>query len=157
MVYAMAGASERHNIIKLNVAGFLNSAVAETCRVFDGDMKLLIQHGEECRFYYPDVFVSCDGNDDEQYFRNSAVLVIEVLSPTTKRLDRYEKFEAYKTLSSLLEYVLIDQEMPKIEIFRRSQSWQREVFFPEQAVRFDSAGLTLTFEQIYRRVTFSSG
>ena len=64
MVYAMVGASERHNVIKLNVAGLLNSAISEVCRVFDGDMKLQVHDAGETRFYYPDIYVSCDEGDE---------------------------------------------------------------------------------------------
>jgi Uma2 family endonuclease len=156
MIYAMAGASERHNVIKLNVAGLLNAMVPETCRVFDGDMKLHIHQDADERYYYPDTFVSCSPANDEQYGRNDAVLVIEVLSETTQRVDRYEKFEAYKKVPSLAEYVLIEQEFPRVEVFRRKQGWTREVFHSGAVVQFDSINQVLTFEQIYRRVAFVS-
>lgn len=57
MVYAMAGASERHSVIKVNVIGLLNGMIAQECRVFDGDVKLRITQEETTRFFYPDVFV----------------------------------------------------------------------------------------------------
>ena len=155
MVYAMAGASERHNVIKLNVAGPIDSALGDTCRVFDGDMKLHVVSDEETRFYYPDVFVSCDEADDSQYFRSDAELVIEVLSPTTRRADRYEKFDAYKKLASLAEYGLIEQEFPQVEIFRRKTGWRREVYQPGDVVMLESINQSLSFEQIYRRIKFS--
>lgn len=156
LIYAMAGASERHNVIKLNIAGHLNMIVPDRCRVFDGDMKLRIQHDEEDRFFYPDVFVSCDANRGEQYFRVDAILVIEVLSTSTRRLDRYEKLEAYKRLPSLLEYVLVEQDYPQIEAFRRSNAWRREVLDKDEDLDLASLGHKLTFDQIYRRVDFSA-
>ena len=63
-LFAMAGASERHNVIRLNIAGLLNALVPEPCRVFEGDMKLHVHDDVDQRFYYPDVFVSCGPNDD---------------------------------------------------------------------------------------------
>jgi Uma2 family endonuclease len=156
MVYAMAGASERHTMIKLNVAGLLNSTVDENCRVFDGDMKLNIIEDADQRFYYPDVFVACGSNDDAQHARNDAVLVIEVLSPSTRRLDRYEKFDAYKQVPSLAEYLLIEQQFAQVEVFRRSTGWLRERYLPGDIVDLSSIGEQLTFDQIYRRVTFGA-
>ena len=155
MVYAMAGGTERHNVIKLNVAGLLNTTVSEDCRVFDGDMKLHIKNDPDEQYYYPDVFVSCGPADDLLYGRDDAVLVIEVLSKTTERADRYEKFAAYKTVPSLIDYVLIEQLFPRVEVFRRSSGWQREVFHRGDAVHLESLDQTLTFEQIYRRVHFT--
>ena len=157
MVYATAGASERHNVIKLNVASYLNGAVTDVCRVFDGDMKLRVDDDVDTRFYYPDVFVSCSAADGEQYYRTDAVLVIEVLSPTTKRADRYEKFEAYKRLPSLSEYVLIEQEFPRVEIFRRRTGWQRDLYQPGDVIPLESVSQSLTFDLIYRRVNFALG
>ncbi len=150
--YAMAGASEGHNTIKLNVAGALNSAIDARCRVFDGDMKLRIEQGDEQRFYYPDVFVSCGPSDRTSQFRDNAVLVIEILSQSTVRYDRFEKFLAYQMLPSVLEYVLIEQDAPQIEVFRRRTNWQRETFKIGDTVNFESVGHAMTVEQIYRRV-----
>ena len=157
MVYAMAGASERHNVIKLNIAGLLNNLVPEPCRVFDGDMKLHILDDDDQRFYYPDVFVSCGPSDETQHSRTDAVLVMEVLSPTTKRADRYEKFDTYKKLPSLSEYALIEQDFPRVELFRRINGWQREVYQPDDIVEFQSIHQRLAFDQIYRRVSFLAG
>ena len=154
-VYAMAGASERHNFVTGDVFSVLNLALTSECRAFSGDMKLRVQDLEASRFYYPDVFVSCGPGDETQYFRSDAVLVIEVLSETTRRADRYEKFDAYKRLPSLAEYALIEQEFPQVEIFRRKHGWRREVYQTGDIVMLDSIHQSLTFEQIYRRVKFA--
>lgn len=151
-VFAMASASERHNLIKLNIAGLLNARVSDQCRVFDGDMKLRTERAGDVQIYYPDVFVVCDGHDDTQYVRTDAVLVIEVLSPSTERTDRYERFDAYRTLPSLAEYVLVDQDMARIEVYRRRTDWLREPHCPDDRVSLESVGLALTFAEIYRRV-----
>ena len=153
-LFAMAGASERHNVIRLNIAGLLNTMVPEPCRIFDGDMKLHVRDDEDQRFYYPDVFVSCGPNDDAQHSRDDAVLVMEVLSTSTKRADRFEKFEAYKKLPSLAEYVLIEQEFPRVDVFRRQNGWHKETYQPDDIIALDSIAQRLTFDQIYRRVSF---
>jgi Uma2 family endonuclease len=154
-VYAKAGASEPHCMIKLNIAGLLNSRIKEDCFVFDGDMKLRIQQDDDTRFYYPDVFVSCTARVDP-YWRDEAVLIVEVLSPTTKRLDRYEKFEAYKALPSLMEYAFVEQELRCVDLFRRRDGWNVQRRLPPGTIQFESIGEALTFEQIYRRVSFKS-
>ena len=153
-VFAMAGASERHNGVKLNLAGTFNASVAEPCRVFDGDMKLRIERSDDVRFYYPDVFGACATENLDDYVRHDAILVIEVLSPTTERTDRYEKFAAYTSLPMLSEYVLIEQDIPSVEMYRRRAGWQLEQFGPGAAVTFESIGQTMTLDQIYRRIKF---
>lgn len=153
-IYAMAGASERHNTVQLNVAGAFNLSVADPCRVFSGDMKLRVDVGDDVRFYYPDVFVSCAPSTDDGYVRRDAVLIVEVLSPTTERTDRYEKFAAYKELPMLSEYVLLAQDVPSVEVYRRRANWLVETYGPGDAVAFESIGQTMTVEQIYNRVKF---
>ena len=153
-VFAMAGASEAHSIIKLNVTGAFDASIFDTCRVFDGDMKLEVNLSTGTRFYYPDIFVSCAPGDQIDYVRRDAVLVIEVLSPSTARVDRYEKFASYMSLPMLQEYVLIDQSVPLVEVFRRRSAWEREALRLGTSVTFESVNQTMTFDQIYRRITF---
>ncbi|MGE0700662.1 MAG: Uma2 family endonuclease [Hyphomicrobiaceae bacterium] len=153
-VFAMAGASERKNGVKLNIAGALNASVDEPCRVFDGDMKLRVDQGPDVRFYYPDVFVSCSTENDDAYVRRDAALIIEVLSPSTERTDRFEKVQAYISLPMLSEYALVEQDVPRVEIHRRRTGWSREVFGPGSSVTFESISQTMTVDQIYRRIRF---
>lgn len=154
LIYAMAGASERHSIVKLNIAGPLNALLDEPYRVFDGDMKLRLDQANDIRFYYPDVFVSCATDNDDDYVRRDAVLIIEVLSPSTERTDRYEKFNAYTSLPTLSEYVLVEQDVPSLEVYRRRTNWLRETVGPGETVTFESIGQTMTLDQIYRRIEF---
>ena len=152
-VFAMAGASERHNVVRLNIAGSLNQSIDEPCRVFDGDMKLRIEQTSDVRFYYPDIFVSC-ATDNDDYVRRDAVLIIEVLSPSTERTDRFEKFQAYTSLPMLSEYVIVEQDVPRLEVYRRRTGWDRELFGAGASVTFESIAQTMTMDQIYRRVRF---
>jgi Uma2 family endonuclease len=154
-VFAMAGASDNHNKIAGDVFSFINLALKSDCSAYSGDMKLRIEDAQDTCYFYPDTFVSCEP-DRDPYFRTDAVLVIEVLSPSTQRHDRYEKFSAYKKLRSLSEYVLIEQESPKVEVFRRNNGWEREAFRRGETITLESINQTLTFEQIYRRVSFSA-
>jgi Uma2 family endonuclease len=82
------------------------------------------------------------------------VLLIEVTSPSTARLDRGEKRLNYLQIPSLLEYVLVAQEIPKVEIMRRSEAWVTRELFPGDALELDSVGLKLPLADIYQTITF---
>jgi Uma2 family endonuclease len=153
-VYAMAGASDRHNLIRGCLSSTLYGRITQGCRVFSAEMKLRIKDNADERYYYPDVFVSCDPNDRERYWRNTAVLVVEVLSPSTERTDRTEKFEAYKRIPSLMEYGLLAQDAMELELFRRRTDWQREFYQRDNTVTFDSVGLTINVSLLYRDIDF---
>ena len=154
-VYAMSGASAAHNLIRGNASAYLLGNVPEPCFVFSAEMKLQVKTNEEERYYYPDVFVSCDPSDSASHIGRSAVLVIEVLSPTTERIDRTEKFEAYARKAELLEYGLLSQEAMELELFRRRTKWQRELFLADDVVTFESIGVTTNVSQFYRRVAIA--
>lgn len=153
-VYAMSGASENHNLIRGGIAGFLNDRVGDACRVFSEGMKLQIRTNDRERYYYPDVFVCCDPEDREPYFKSSATLVVEVLSPSTERVDRTEKFEAYASLPSVMEYALVSQTAVEMELFRRRTGWKREFYQQDNVVTFESVGLSVSLSIFYRRVVF---
>ncbi|MHB9102072.1 MAG: Uma2 family endonuclease [Sulfuricella sp.] len=113
-VYAMAGAGEKHNLIALNIASRLRSAVRGTpCRAFISDMKVRV--GQNDAFYYPDVMVACDPQDTESLYKRSPCLIVEVLSPATEAIDRREKFFAYRSLPSLRHYLLVSQDQRRVE------------------------------------------
>lgn len=148
-IYAMAGASRNHNRISRNLTTALDVHLRNTpCEVFQGDMKVSIQSVNEQRFYYPDVHVTCE-SEKNRYFNTSPCLIIEVLSESTARVDRYEKLIAYKLISTLQEYVLCSQEMPLIEVYRKHNQWQSEYFVTGQSITLESVGLTLKVEDIY--------
>lgn len=123
-VYAMAGAGEKHNLISLNIAAMLRQKTRGTsCRAFIADMKLHIQRLNH--FYYPDILLVCDPEDDHEYYKESPCLIIEVLSPSTESIDRREKLHAYQNIPSVKEYVLVSQEKVQIELYRRTDGhWQ---------------------------------
>src|SRR5437867_4499741 len=152
-IYAMAGASDRHNRISINLTGELDSHLGDgPCEVFMADMKVWVS---ETVFYYPDVVVSCDGPSADAYYRREPRLIIEVSSPATERIDRSEKLLAYKQVKGLKEYVIVSQDSVLIEICRRGRgdrwSWQVLTKLDDE-LRLESVGLTLTVAQVYRRV-----
>jgi len=150
-VYAMGGASDRHALIAGDLFTFLNTRLSDPCQAFISDMKVHIRVDEKDVFYYPDILVSCDAEDRETYYRERPCLIIEVLSPSTARLDRFEKLMFYRHLETLEEYVLVSQDFRLVEVFRRSDDWQATLYRKHDLVIFQSVGIEVTMDQIYRR------
>lgn len=152
-IFAMAGASDRHNRVSINLTSKLDDKLGDgPCEVFMSDMKVWVS---ESVFYYPDVVVACDGPGADEYYRKQPRLIIEVSSPSTERIDRSEKLVAYKQVKSLKEYVIISQDRVRIEVFRRARGdrWNWEVLTElSDELRLESVGLTLTLAEVYRRV-----
>ena len=149
-LYAMVGASDRHGLITVNLASLLSQRLPDRCQVFASDMKVRIQVAEREVFYYPDVLVSCDLRDREPYYRQYPCLVIEVLSPHTARLDRFEKFMFYRDLDSLEEYLLVSQDYRQVEVFRRAEQWDR-IRYTKGEIPLRSVDLAIPIDEIYRR------
>ena len=148
-VFAMAGASDRHNLIAGTVySRLLNLLGGGACRAFISDMKVMV---DKNTYYYPDVVVACDPPGGDRYTRRQPILVIEIISHTTERTDRFEKLPAYKRISGLKECVLIAQDQLFIEVHRWIDGqWRTEILTkPEDELRLDSVGLTLTLAEIY--------
>jgi Uma2 family endonuclease len=123
-VFAMAGASEAHATIALNLAALLRAHVrGGPCRVYISDMKLRVDRADA--YFYPDVFATCDPQDAErETAKECASLVVEVLSDSTEGYDRGAKFAAYRELPTLREFVPIDSRRRAVEVFRRcEQGW----------------------------------
>ncbi len=118
-VYAMAGASERHNRIAGNLFFHLRAATRGTpCAVFIHDMKLRILHQDS--FYYPDVMTTCHPRDTQSLYKEYPSLVVEVLSPSTEVIDRREKLIAYRNLASMRHYLIVWQEEKRVEWHSRN-------------------------------------
>ena len=151
-VYAMAGGKEAHGVIILNIAGQLNASAPEDCRVFASEMKIEFERAGQHRFYYPDVVVACGEHDNDRDRRSDPTLIVEVLSESTARTDRFEKFQTYTKIDSLQDYLIVEQAQPRVEHFRRANNWEREVRKPPSIISLESLGVTLSFEDIYRRL-----
>jgi Uma2 family endonuclease len=152
-VYAMVGASDRHGLIAGNIHAALHPhARARGCQLFIADMKVRLQIGADHLFYYPDLLLSCDPQDRETYYRTRPCLIVEVLSETTERIDRREKFLAYRALDSLREYVLVSQDQRQVEVFRRDDGWRGELL-SEGVLRLDCLETALAAETIYEGVS----
>jgi Uma2 family endonuclease len=152
-VYAMAGASVRHNRIALNLATRLNAATQDSsCQVFISDIKL--RADSVPTYYYPDIMLICDPSDDDPLVKTRPCLLAEVLSPSTEAIDRREKLLAYQRLSSLREYLLLSQEAPLVEIYRRRglNEWLLETLGADDVLHLECLPLEIPVAELYRGI-----
>jgi Uma2 family endonuclease len=148
-VYTMTGASANHERISVNVLGkFANHLKNTPCEPFGSDMKLRIN----ANFFYPDVMVDCHFDDSEPYFTETPLIIVEVLSKSTRKKDTTFKLLSYINIPSLQEYVLIEQDFVDVQVFRRSEGWLVKHYFLGDEVTLESINLTLSVEEIYHRV-----
>ena len=150
-VYAMVGTSDYHNLIAGSLYALLLTNLPDRCQPFINDMKLRIAAAHDQRYYYPDVLVSCSPTDRETHTRSEPVFIAEILSPSTERIDRGEKFEAYRGIASLEGYALVSQDEVRLELFRRRTDWDSEPHGPGDLVRLDGLDFTFPLEALYRR------
>ncbi len=131
-VVAMGGASDKHGLIAGSLyAALLPAARRKGCQLFIADMKVRVNHDSDSYFYYPDLLLSCQPDDRESaYYRRHPCLLVEVLSPSTERIDSREKLLAYRLLPSLREYLLLRQDRVQADLYQRSDAgrWQHHTF-----------------------------
>lgn len=154
-VHAMAGAGERHNLIAGNLFSTLHQHSRGTpCRPFIADMKLYIENSN--RFYYPDILLACEPDDDHEYYKQHPCLLVEVLSDSTEAIDRREKLHAYQAIPSLKEYVLIAQNKAQIETYRRaSDHWQYILLNQtDDILHLECLGVDIPLPDVYEDVKF---
>ncbi len=146
-LFMMAGGSIRHNRLTLILAAQLLAAETGTCRTFMADMKLRTPDDVG---YYPDVFVTCDESDDGTYIKRKPCLILEVLSDSIEAIDRGEKLRNYLKLTSLQGYVLVSQNEPRLEMFRREENgWRYEVKEAGETLTLPCLDFTLVVDELY--------
>jgi Uma2 family endonuclease len=160
-IFAMAGASEEHNIISLNVATELHVQLrGGPCRPFSADMRVSV--GKADLYAYPDVAVVCGERQFADKRRDvllNPTLIVEVLSPTTEEYDRGGKFEGYQHLESLQEYLLIAQDRVRVEQYTRQADGQwllAEADDLAAVLHLSSIGCDLALADVYDGVTFGT-
>ncbi|WP_117236675.1 Uma2 family endonuclease [Thermus sediminis] len=119
--YAMAGASDRHNRVVVNLVLALGPLVRKKgCRLYASDMRLKV---DAATVYYPDLMVVCE-EDPGEYYKERPCLVIEVLSESTEGTDRREKLRKYLGLPTLQAYLLVDSRAPQaFGYYREEGGW----------------------------------
>src|SRR5450432_3633596 len=155
-VYAMAGGTANHDLIKSNMQRILwNLLRGSGCRVYSSDMKVFIS---ETRYFHPDVIVTCNPRDRGtiqaiQFPR----LVIEVLSPSTELTDRTWKLKNYRAHPTIEEYVLIDSRSFKIEIYHKEHDkCIYDLFESNEEIMLVSLEVRFPFAEAYADIEFEN-
>lgn len=151
-IFAMVGARLPHQTLSGNVYAALKSGLRGTpCRTYLDGTKLRIEADDAV--LYPDVMVTCDPRDKSGEDRYIAwpILIVEVLSESTAAYDLGPKFALYRKLETLREYLIIDPDSRRIEVFRRNDAslWVLHDFTGEASVELTSIGITLPADVIF--------
>lgn len=153
-IFAMSGALVPHNIIAVNTMVFLHQKLkGKNCRPFGSDMRIHIK--KNTLFTYPDISVVCgkpETLDDDNFNLLNPIILIEVLSKSTKNYDRGDKFKLYRDIATLKEYILINSEAVGVEVFRvnKENHWELEEYLTADVVlQIPSLQLSIPLSEIY--------
>ncbi|HEV8083601.1 MAG TPA: Uma2 family endonuclease [Chitinophagaceae bacterium] len=155
-IFAMSGASGRHNIISVNIiVALANALKGKSCQPYGSDMRIHIP--ENSLFTYPDISIICgdviSANEDE----NTAIgptVIIEILSPSTRNYDRGQKFMLYRAIPALKNYILVDSESIHAEHFAINKEglWQlKEHNKMQDEIVIESLDVKLPMKEVYER------
>lgn len=155
-VYAMSGGTLNHQRVAGNFFHLAKSGLAgKPCFPTGSDFKLLVPvgRGEEA-FYYPDGMIICVPVPGSALFSDSPSVILEVLSPTTRRIDEVQKLRDYLTIPTLRTYILAEPDTPFITLHRRDGAdfRQETLSGPEAVLDLPEAGLAMTLAGIYEDV-----
>ena len=156
-IYAMAGASEKHNVISMNISISIGLQLRnKPCQVYAGDMRIKVK--STGLFAYPDLLVVCP----EKLFSGekpdtllNPIVIIEILSDSTESTDRGAKFAHYRQIPSLREYILVSQNSGKIEKYHlnASSKWELEETTEENTqIELHSISCVLRLEEVYDKI-----
>lgn len=158
--FAMAGGSPNHNLISVSTSVELVTQLrGRPCRVYSSDQRIKVS--ATGLYTYSDVVVVCGDSEFDAEQRDTLLnptLIVEVLSPSTEAYVRGDKFEQYRHLPSLQEYVLISQDRVRVERYERQSdgSWRYSaVVQPDAVLHLPSIGCDLRLTEVYAQVTLT--
>jgi Uma2 family endonuclease len=151
-IFAMAGGSRRHNALASRVSAALEAGRAPGCVAFQSDQRVRVL--ATGRTYYPDASHLCgpiagDPGDPAGPTITNPSLLVEVLSPSTEEIDRGDKWADYQLIPSLREYVLVSQDRPRVEVYRRREGDGWEYREHTEGVVTLAAGARLDLAWLY--------
>jgi Uma2 family endonuclease len=161
LIYAMSGASREHNLISMNLSCEVSSQLkGSPSETYASQMRVFIPTTR--RYYYPDISVACeeprfqDGQFDTLL---NPTVVIEILSTSTEAFDCGRKFENYREIASLREYILVSQDRVLVERYARTEAgWILSDFDRlDDLLRLDSIGCVIPLREIYDRIEVDEG
>lgn len=157
-IFAMGGASINHNRISINMASQLSLKLDEKgCEPFGSDLRIHIP--KNTLYTYPDLSIICGElktmNDEPDTVINPTV-IIEILSPSTQRYDRLEKFSLYREIESFKEYILIDSRKSHVQKHLLTPEGWLLTDYKNTADSFsiNSVGITISLKDIYKGISF---
>lgn len=151
----MAGAKNAHNRIATNLLVALGRRLTgKPCEPFNSDMKVRVRLPTHTRFYYPDAMVVSAPNSPDETFQDKPVVIVEVVSEATRRIDEGEKREAYLTIPTLAAYLVVETDQPRVVVHRRTDSgFIAEVYEGISAViPLEAIKAELPLAEVYERV-----
>jgi len=159
-IFAMSGAKRNHNVIAWNIGGELRQKLkGKNCEAYPADMRVFVP--ETGLYTYPDLVVVCG----EPEFKNNVfdtllnpILLVEVLSDSTEGYDRGKKFQHYRSIESLREYVLISQDEARIEKYVKNGDgfWLlSEAVGLDAEIEFSSIECRIALAEVYDKINFS--
>jgi Uma2 family endonuclease len=163
-VYAMTGGTVNHGQIAANFINILrNHLRGSGCRVLTSDVK--VQTLASNSYLYPDVSVTCDDRDrSATKFISHPCLIVEILSPTTEAYDRGDKFALYRRSTSLQDYVLVNTNAMRVDLYQRNDSlsetrsergrWEILSYDAGDEIELLSVNLSVPVAQIYEDIVF---
>jgi Uma2 family endonuclease len=157
VVHAMTGGTNAHSMIATNTLLCLGGQLEDSsCRAFNSDAKVRVQTSSGTRFYYPDVQVVCKPNAQTDQFQDSPVLVVEVLSASTRRIDQGEKKDSYLSIGSLQVYLMLEQQSPSATLYLRTESGFECVVVegPDAVIELEALDVKLPLSALYRDIVF---
>jgi Uma2 family endonuclease len=157
-IFKMSGGTENHIQISFNVTKLFADKLRGKCRAYQSEMKVWVEQAKT--FFYPDVTLVCG---DRKFYNNrtdaveNPILLVEVLSDSTAKYDKNEKFLTYRNIESFQEYVLISQDKTLVQQFIRQKdgNWKiKATIGLNSKVYFESVDTELSLEEIYDLVEF---
>jgi Uma2 family endonuclease len=159
-IFAMSGANRSHNIISGNILGEFHILFKnKPCNVYGSDMRVRVNSNG--LYTYPDITIVCGEEkflDESEDTLLNPKIIFEVLSDSTEKYDRGKKFELYRELTSLEEYVLVSSKYKKIEKFKRIENGKWELTESQEGKDFkiESIDVMLSLNDIYAKVEFEN-
>lgn len=158
-IFLMTGASANHNLIVGNIYASLHTQLRQRpCVVYPSDLRVKVS--QTGLYTYPDISVTCDAPQFEDVQLDTLLnptVIVEVLSPSTEKYDRGRKFQHYRTLESLQEYVLAAQDGTRLEHYLRQEDDQwlfSDATQADERLELPSIGCTLLLSDVYEKVAF---
>jgi Uma2 family endonuclease len=156
-IFAMTGASRKHNLINVNIAAVLHDQLRNhPCEIYSSDMRVRIPNANV--YTYPDVAVACGEplfEDDHVDTLINPILIVEVLSKSTASYDHVKKFGYYRSVASLMEYLLVAQDEYRVEQYTKQSDdhWLlTDIRSLEETVNLVSIQCALPLGEMYRKV-----